>query len=177
MQINLFQGKTKWWTFQSSSVLSTVKKCFSVCFSPVRPINVSPAGNSQMIEACVPWVAVAKAMVPMCVCKLLLERSQQFVRAKRRMLRWNLLLLLFSYSVMSNSVWLHGLQDSRLPCPSPSPVFAQTHVHWVSDAIQLSHPLWSPSPPVLNLSQYQCLFQWVSYLHKVAKVLELHLQH
>ena len=38
--------------------------------------------------------------------------------------------------------------------------FAQTYVHWVSDAIQPSHPLWSPSPPALNLSWHQVLFQW-----------------
>ena len=48
----------------------------------------------------------------------------------------------------------------------------QTHVHCVGDAIQLSHPLSSPSPPAFNLSQYQGLFQWVSSLHQVAKVLE-----
>ena len=53
----------------------------------------------------------------------------------------------------------------------------QTHVHWVSDAIQLSHPLSSPSPPTFNLSQHQGLFQWVSSLHQVAKVLEFQLQH
>ena len=52
---------------------------------------------------------------------------------------------------------------------------AQTHVHWVSDAIQLSHPLLSPSLPVFNLSQHQGLFQWVSSSHQVAKVLELQL--
>ena len=52
------------------------------------------------------------------------------------------------------------------------PDFAQTHVHWVSDAIQLSHPLPPSSPPVLNLSQHQGLFQWVSSYHQVAKVLE-----
>ena len=38
--------------------------------------------------------------------------------------------------------------------------FAQTHVHWVNDAIQLSHPLSPPFPPVLNLSQHQSLFKW-----------------
>ena len=48
----------------------------------------------------------------------------------------------------------------------------QTHVHWVGDAIQSSHPLLSPSPPVLNLSQHHGLFKWVSCLHQVAKVLE-----
>ena len=54
---------------------------------------------------------------------------------------------------------------------------AQTHVHWVSDAMQPSRPLSSPSPPAFNLSQHQGLFQWVSSLHQVAKVLELQLQH
>ena len=51
--------------------------------------------------------------------------------------------------------------------------FTQTHVHWVGDAIQPSHPLSSPSPPVPNPSHHQSLFQWVSYLHQVAKVLVL----
>ena len=53
----------------------------------------------------------------------------------------------------------------------------QTHVHWVRDAIQPSHPLSSPSPPVFNLSQHQGLFQWVSSSHQLAKVLEFQLQH
>ena len=53
--------------------------------------------------------------------------------------------------------------------------FTQTHVYWVSDAIQPSHPLSSPSP-AFNLSQYQGLFKWVSSSHQVAKVLEFQLQ-
>ena len=53
----------------------------------------------------------------------------------------------------------------------------QTHVHQVDDAIQPSHPLLSPSPPALNLSQHQGLFKWVSSSHQVAKVLEFQLQH
>ena len=57
------------------------------------------------------------------------------------------------------------------------PELAQTHVHGVSDAIQPSHPLSSPSPPALNVSQHQGLFQWVSPSHQVAKVLEFQLQH
>ena len=52
---------------------------------------------------------------------------------------------------MSDSSWFLGLQHTRLPCPSPSPRVAQTHVHWVGDAIQPSHPLSSPSPPAFNL--------------------------
>ena len=55
--------------------------------------------------------------------------------------------------------------------------FAQTHVHWGGDTIQPSHPLSSPSPSAFNLPRYQGLFQWVSSLHQVAKVLELQLQH
>ena len=57
------------------------------------------------------------------------------------------------------------------------PEFALARVHSVSDAIQLSHPLSSPSPPAFSLSQHQGLFKWVSSLHQVAKGLEVHLQH
>ena len=55
--------------------------------------------------------------------------------------------------------------------------FTQTHVHWVSDAIQPFQPLSSPSLSAFNLSQHQDLFQWVSSSHQVAKVLEFQLQH
>ena len=78
-----------------------------------------------------------------------------------------------SHSVVSDSLRPHGLQHSRFPCPP----LAQTPVHWISGAIQPSHPLSSPSPPVFNLSQNQGLFQWVSSSHQVAKILELQLQH
>ena len=53
--------------------------------------------------------------------------------------------------------------------------FAQTHVHWISDAIQPFHPLSTPSLPALNLSRHWGLFQWVGSLHQMAKVLELQL--
>ena len=64
-----------------------------------------------------------------------------------------------------------------LPVHHQYPEPTQTHVHWVSDAIQPSNPLLFPSPPALNLSQHQGLFQWVSSSHQVAKVLEFQLQH
>ena len=57
------------------------------------------------------------------------------------------------------------------------PEFTQTHVHWVSDAIQPSHLLSLLSPPSFDLSQHQGLFKWVSSSHMVTKVLELQLQH
>ena len=72
-----------------------------------------------------------------------------------------------------------------IPRDSSSPGFpvhhqlpepAQTHVHWVGDAIQRSHPLSSPSL-AFNFSQHQGIFKWVSSSHQMAKVLELQLQH
>ena len=51
--------------------------------------------------------------------------------------------------------------------------FAQIQIQWISDAIQPSYPLSSPSPSAFNISQHLCLFQWVGSLYQVAKVLEL----
>ena len=73
------------------------------------------------------------------------------------------------------------LCDPKNRCIPGLPVHHQllestrTHIHWVSDAIQPSHPLSSPSPPAPNPSQHQGLFQWVNSLHDVAKVLEFQL--
>ena len=64
-----------------------------------------------------------------------------------------------------------------LPVHHQLPEFTQTHVHRVSDAIQPSYPLSSPSSPALNPSRHQSLFQWVNSLHEMAKVLEFQLQH
>ena len=80
----------------------------------------------------------------------------------------------FSCSVMSNSLWPRG---PGLPVHHQLPEFTQTHIHWIGDAIQPSHPLSSPSPPAFNLCQHQGLFKWVSSSHQVAKVLEFQLQH
>ena len=83
----------------------------------------------------------------------------------------------FSHSVMSNSLWPHGLQHAGLPVHHQLPEFTQTHIHWVGDAIQSSHLLFSPSLPAFNLIKHQSLFKWVSSSHQVAKVLKLQLQH
>ena len=64
--------------------------------------------------------------------------------------------LLFSRQVVSDSLRPHGLQHARLHY---LPEFAQTHVLWVSDAIQPSHPLSLSSPPALNPSKHQGIFQ------------------
>ena len=64
-----------------------------------------------------------------------------------------------------------------LPVSHQLPDPDRTHVHWVGDAIQPSHPLSSPPPPAFNLSQHQDLLQWVSSSHQVVKVLQFQLQH
>ena len=65
----------------------------------------------------------------------------------------------FSSSVLSDSLWPHGLQHSSFPVHHHLAEIAQTHVHQVGDAIQPSHALSSPSPPVFNLCQHQGLFK------------------
>ena len=77
----------------------------------------------------------------------------------------------FSHSVVSDSLRPMDCSVPGFPVHHQLPEPAQTHAHWVSDAIQPSHPLSSPSPPAFNLSQHRGLFQWVSSLHQVAKVL------
>ena len=67
----------------------------------------------------------------------------------------------FSHSVVSDSLQPHESQHASPPCPSPTPGVSKTHVLQVGDAIQPSHPLTSPSPPALNSSQHQSLFQWL----------------
>ena len=85
----------------------------------------------------------------------------------------------FSSVAQSRLTLCHPMDCSTpgLPVHHQLPELAQTHVHPVGDAKQPSHPLWSPSPPAFNLSQHQDLFQWVSSLYQVAKVLEFQLQH
>ena len=96
----------------------------------------------------------------------------------------------YYYPCFTDSVQFNSVPQSCLTlcnpmdCSSPGfPVhhqlldLAHTHVHQVSDAIQPSHLLSSPSPPAFNLSQHQGLFQGASSFHHVAKVLELQLQH
>ena len=93
--------------------------------------------------------------------------------------------LMFRYLVRPCSVTkLFPTLCDPMDCSTPGfPVlhylleFAQTHVHWVIDATELSNPLSSPSSLALNLSQHHHLFQWVSSSHQVIKVLELQLQH
>ena len=84
----------------------------------------------------------------------------------------------FSSVAQSCRTFCDPMNRSRpgLPVHHQLAEFTQTHVHWVSNFIQPSHPLSSPSPPTFNLSQHQGLFKWLSSSHQVAKVLEFQLQ-
>ena len=79
-----------------------------------------------------------------------------------------------SQSVQSCAILCDSMDCSMpgLPVHHQLPEFTQTHIHWVSDTIQPSHPPSSPSPPAFNLSQHQGLFKWVISSRQVAKVLE-----
>ena len=85
----------------------------------------------------------------------------------------------FSSVAQSCPTLCHPMDCSTpgFPVHHQLPDLAQTHVHRVDDAIQPFHPLSSPSPPALSLSQHQSLFQGVSSSHQVGKVLEFQLQH
>ena len=93
--------------------------------------------------------------------------KHHYVNSTTLSLKNNAVLLLFpqfSRTVGSESLRPHELRHARPPCPSPTPRFTQTHAHWVSDAIQPSHPLSSPSPPAPDPSQHQ-VFSNESTLH------------
>ena len=111
-----------------------------------------------------------------CVCVFVHSAAKCIISCHLQLI-WRQSYLQFSCSAGFDSLWPHGLQHTRPSCPSPTPRDCSNSVHWVSDAIQPSHPLSPPSPPTLNFSQHEGLFKWVSPSHQVAKVWEFQLQH
>ena len=130
-----------------------------------------------------------------CCCCLRNWNMKLFVQSNTKFgskfkFNYKLLCIFHYFSLLLSSVQFSSVAQScptlcnpmkrstpGLPVHHQLPEFTQTHVHWVSDAIQPSHLLSSPSPPAPNPSQHQTLFQWVNASHKVAKVLEFQLQH
>ena len=92
---------------------------------------------------------------------------------------WNVIYTIYQFSSVAQSCPTlcdpMNCSTPGLPVHHQLPEFTQTHVHWVSDAIQPSHLLSSPSPLAPNPSQHQSIFQWVNSSHEVAKVLEFQL--
>ena len=97
------------------------------------------------------------------------------------MREWSCCYYVYQFSSVAQSCpTLWDLMDCSLPdfpVQHQLPKFTLTHVHWVSNAMQPSHTLWSSSSPTFNISQHQGLFKWVSSSNQVAKVLEFQLQH
>ena len=89
-------------------------------------------------------------------CSLSWEFSRRLIAIKVSLVQ------LLSRVQLFATPWTPGFATPGFPVHRQLPELAQTHVHWVSDAIQSSHPLSSPSPPAFNLCQNQGLFQWVS---------------
>ena len=141
----------------------------------------SPSGDRH--TSTVGWACGFVANTCVSVCSpYLKEWIMEFEWANEKLLK---IFVLHILSVQFSSVTLSCLtlcdtmnhSTPGLPVHHQLPESTQTHVHWVSDAIQPSHPLSSPSPPALNLSQHQRLFQWVISSHQVATVLDFQLLH
>ena len=122
-----------------------------------RTVHCSPCPKSQLCSTAHCIVVDEVKMPWLHVFNILLLTSN----------RLNMFILVVVQ--LPSRVWLCDpwTAEHQIPCPSSSPRFAQTQVHWVGDAIQ-HLILWSPSPPAFNLSQHQGLFKWVSSLHQVA---------
>ena len=100
-------------------------------------------------------------------------KNNFLIKKKIKVSKWAKLILRFSSITQLCPTLCDPMNCSTpgLPVHHQLPEFTQTHVHHVSDAIQPSHPLSSPSPPAPNPSQHQGLFQWVNSSHEVAKLL------
>ena len=170
----------------SSELSQTHVHRVSDAIQPFHPLSFPspPAFNLSQHQGLFQWVTKPGTLVStVCLCRgcpLLMHR---------KVLEWTSCTLGNQHPEAEKS-WdfdLVGVLVARWDCLTQSVQFSrsvesdflltQTHVHCIDDAIQPSHPLSSPSPPALNLSQHQGLFKWVSFSHQVAKVLEFQLQH
>ena len=184
---------TPWTAARQTPLSSTVSwnllKFMSIKTSHPLPPPFPPALNLFQYQGLFQWVGFSNQVAKVLELQLQHQPFQWIFRVAFLRIDWlDLLvvqgtlksLLQFSSTQLLSRVWLCDPMD----CSTPGlPVhhllleFTQTHVHWVGDAIQWSHPPLSLSPFTFNLSQHQGLFKWVSFSHQVAKVLEFHLQH
>ena len=146
------------WQYESESESEVTQSCLTLC----DPVDCSPPGSSVhgILQARIlEWVAISfEPRSPILQADALTSSVQ------------------FSSVTQLCPTLCNPMNRSTpgLPVHHQLPEFTQTHVHWVTDAIQPSHPLSSPSPPAPNPSQHQSLFQWANSSHEVAKVLWLH---
>ena len=161
------------WTNGQQYVLLQVHRCFSNTDYFTFIIPLFPT----LIFKIYPHISLSTSVNsgPVLCCAMRIWRWRQYDDLP------SMSTLLTSYgnlsqfsSVTYSHIWLFRTPwtAARHTCLYIISSFAQTHVHWASDAIRPFHPLSSPSPPAFNLSQHHSLFQWVSSLHQVARVLE-----
>ena len=157
--------------------------CAPSCLNLCDPMDRSPRGSpvhgilhARLLE----WVTISysrgffQPRVPTCVSWVTCTAGGFFTAEP-----WSLSISSVQFSSVAQSCPTlcdpMNRNSPGLPVHHQLPDFTQTHVHRVSDAIQPSHPLLSPSPPAPNPSQHRSLFQWVNSSHEVAKVLEFQL--
>ena len=142
------------------------------CPSPTRRVHSDSHPSSQW---CHP--AISSSVVPFSSCPQSLPASESFPKSQTQLSMHAYASVQFSSVAQSCPTLCDPMNHSMpgLPVHHQLAESTQTHVHRVSDAIQPSHPLSSPSPPVPNPSQHQSLFQRVNSSHQVAKVLEFQL--
>ena len=145
--------------------------------SAVLPVDFSSWNDSKIAKEVFIWLDSGGSVCSVDGGWLLMGSKFPFgvVKCLGPKWRWS---VQFSSVTQSCSTLCDPMNHSTpgLPVHHQFPEFTQTHVHWVPHAIQLSHPLLSPSPPAFNLSQHQGLFKWVSFSHQVSKVLKFQLQ-
>ena len=150
----------------------------SDAIQPSHPLSSpsSPAPNPSQHQSLFQWVNSSHE-----VAKVLEFQLRACKKTWSKI--WTTIVLLFTTVFSSVAQSCPTLCDP-MNCSTPGlpvyhqlPDFTQTHVHRVSDAIQPSQPLLSPSPPAPNPSQHQSLFQWVNSSHEVVKVVEFQLWH
>jgi len=130
----------------------TRTKKFTICMETQMILNSQSNLEKEKERNQPPWLQI--------ILQNYSHQDSMILSKNRNVDKWNKVEIQFS-SVAQSCLTLrpHGLQHTRPPCPYLLPEFTQTHVHWVGDAIQSSHPLSSPSPLAFNLSQHRGLFQ------------------
>ena len=171
-------------------------------FLPYIPLGCprAPALGALLHASNLCWSSISYMVIYMVQCYSLISSHSHLLPHRPKVCSLHLCLFCcLAYRVIVtiflNFIYMHSVQFSSVTqscptlcdpmnCSTPGlsvhhqlPEFIQTHVHWVGDAIQPSHPLSSPSPPAPSPSQHQGLFQWVNSSHEVAKVLEFQPQH
>ena len=137
---------------------------------------MAPCTSPAVLAVRTTFPSVQSSLTRECLCVHWYSLDTSYWLQKWELFHFFCFLLIVAVQLHSHvqlfaTLWT--LQSVRPPCLSPSPKFAQVHDHYISDAIQPSHPLTSSSPSALNLFQHQGLFQWVGYLNEITKIASL----